>query len=95
MSPISALTIEDVEALEHTFYGPTWTKNDDGSWYLPQFTIGWQIAEWCAEYLQAADGSPWRFTLEQLRFILWWYATDKSGRFVYRTGVLQRMKGWG
>src|SRR5690348_2730254 len=41
------------------------------------------------------DGGPWRFTPEQLRFVLWWYAVDEDGRFVYRTGVLQRMKGWG
>jgi hypothetical protein len=30
-----------------------------------------------------------------MRFILWWYAVDEFGRFVYRKGVLQRMKGWG
>jgi hypothetical protein len=40
------------------------------------------------------EGS-WQFTLEQLRFVLWWYAVDESGEFVYRTGVLQRLKGWG
>ncbi|MFC0622827.1 hypothetical protein [Kribbella deserti] len=27
--------------------------------------------------------------------MLWWYALDESGRFIYRKGVLQRMKGWG
>lgn len=89
------LSLEDVALLEHIFIGPTWRKNEDGSWYLPNHTLGWQIAAWCATFLNSEDGGPWRFTLEQLRFILWWYAVDKRGRFVYRKGVLQRMKGWG
>lgn len=75
--------------------GPTWQRCDDGSWKLPELTLGWEIAEWCAKYLQNDEGEPWRFTLEQLRFILWWYAIDERGRFIYRNGVLQRMKGWG
>jgi hypothetical protein len=27
--------------------------------------------------------------------VLWWYAVDATGRFVYRKGVIQRLKGWG
>lgn len=27
--------------------------------------------------------------------MLWWYAVDDTGRFIYRKGVLQRLKGWG
>jgi hypothetical protein len=34
------------------------------------------------------DGKPWKFTPEQMRFVLWWYAVDTRGRFVYRKGVL-------
>lgn len=34
-------------------------------------------------------------TDEQTRFILWWYAVDERGRFVYRDGVFRRMKGAG
>lgn len=75
--------------------GPTWQCDDDGNWVLPERTLGWEIAAWCATYLNGMDGKPWRFTLEQLRFVLWWYAIDENGRFLYRTGVLQRMKGWG
>jgi hypothetical protein len=66
---------------------------------LPQHTLGWQALEWTAEYLQQPDGphaeAPWRFTPEQARFVLWWYAVDERGRFVYRSGMLRRMKGWG
>ncbi|MGW6745968.1 hypothetical protein ACWGDX_35420 [Streptomyces sp. NPDC055025] len=95
MSPIPALTVEEIDALEPAFLGPTWLKNPDGSWTLPKCTLGWQIAGWCAEYLKAEDGGPWRFTREQLRFVLHWYAVDESGRFTHRKGVLQRLKGWG
>jgi hypothetical protein len=95
VSPISTLTAEEIELLEPTFMGPTWQKEASGQWLLPSKTLGWQIAGWCAEYLNAEDGGPWRFTKEQLRFVLHWYAVDSSGRFMNRKGVLQRMKGWG
>lgn len=89
------LTAEEIEKLDPIYHGPTWKKNPDGSWLLPDRTLGWQIAAWCAEYLLDDDGNPWKFTLEQLRFLLWWYAVDETGRFIYRRGVLQRLKGWG
>jgi phage terminase large subunit-like protein len=90
-----ALTAEEIAELEHSFIGPTWAKDEDGNWDLPELTLGWEIAMWCSKWLRGMDGKPWKFTPEQLRFVLWWYAIDASGRFVYRTGVLQRMKGWG
>ncbi|WP_189112236.1 terminase [Pilimelia terevasa] len=92
MSRIDAVA---VDALTPSFIGPTWARTENGSWLLPQRTLGWQIVGWCAEYLRGEDGGPWRFTTEQLRFILWWYAVDEYGRFIYRKGVLQRLKGWG
>ena len=62
-------------------------------------SLGWQALEWCAEYLQIPDGpqagEPWMFTPEQARFVLWWYAIDERGRFVYNYAMLRRMKGWG
>ncbi|UZJ23705.1 hypothetical protein RHODO2019_10845 [Rhodococcus antarcticus] len=84
----------DYNELEPIFIGPTWQRSDDGAWLLPECTLGWQIAGWCAEWLTGEDGKPWKFTREQLRFVLWWYAIDSTGRFVHRTGVLQRLKGW-
>jgi hypothetical protein len=95
MAASSTLSPEEIDALEPIFLGPTWLRNDDGSWLLPEKTLGWQIAGWCAEYLRSETGGPWKFTREQLRFILHWYAVDKNGRFVNRKGVLQRLKGWG
>ncbi|MFF3249727.1 terminase [Actinacidiphila glaucinigra] len=89
------LTPEEIDALEPTFFGPTWQRDAFGRWVLPGKTLGWQIAGWAAEYLKAEDGGPWKFTREQLRFVLHWYAVDEHGRFTNRKGVLQRMKGWG
>lgn len=67
---------------------------------LPQHTIGWHALAWSAEYLRQPDGpdagDPWRYTREQARFVLWWYATDPTGRrFVYRRGMFRRIKGHG
>lgn len=62
-------------------------------------TLGWAVIDWCMTYLLQPDGpgagDPWIFTDEQTRFVLYWYAIDDEGRFLYRSGVLRRMKGWG
>jgi phage terminase large subunit-like protein len=66
---------------------------------LPERTLGWQVLQWTADYLLQPDGpnagEPWRFTPEQARFVLWWYAIDERGRFLYRYGMFRRMKGHG
>ena len=87
----------EIELLEPDFIGPTWQRTDAGKWLLPEHTLGWEVIGWAAEYLNAVDGSggTFRFTPEQARFVLWWYAINEQGEFVYRTGVLQRLKGWG
>lgn len=90
-----SLTEEELEVVDPIKIGPTWLRGESGKWLLPERTLGWEIAGWCAEWLLGNDSKPWKFTPEQLRFILWWYAVDETGDFVYRTGVLQRLKGWG
>lgn len=54
---------------------------------------------WMYEYLRTPGGphagEPFLPTMEQARFLLWWYAVDPTGKFVYREGILRRMKGWG
>ncbi|MEU0937583.1 terminase [Embleya sp. NPDC005971] len=63
---------------------------------LPEFTLGWHALSWTATSLQHGGGKPWRYTPEQARLTLWWYAVDpETSQFVYRDGVLQRLKGWG
>lgn len=92
----AGVTLEEArELVTPVTIGPTWKRNEDGAWLLPDKTLGWEIIGWCAQWLQDEDGNRWTFTKEQARFILWWYAVDNEGRFVYRTGVLQRLKGWG
>jgi hypothetical protein len=79
--------------------GPTWRKTADGQWYLPDMSLGWGVINWLASYVKTPSGtnagSPFMPTLEQARFILWWYAVDEAGAYSYRNGVLRRSKGWG
>lgn len=74
--------------------GPTW-QTDGGFWVLPDLSLGWEMLAWSGAYLQAGRDEPWVWTDEQARFLLWWYAVDDNGRFLYRDGVLQRLKGFG
>ena len=89
-----------VEKYYPLFIGPSWRRDGRGEWDLPKWTLGWEIAAWCARNLNSLDddapeGTGFRFTMEQFRFVLHWYAVDELGEFVYRRSVLQRMKGWG
>ena len=76
--------------------GPTW-QFEDGQWLLPEYTLGWEIVAWIETELESPDGTgdPFVLTPEQTRFVLWYYAIDERGNFIYRHGVLQRLKGWG
>lgn len=76
--------------------GPTWKRGPDGRFLLPEYTLGWHCLAWTATYLQHYAGKPWRYTPEQARLTLWWYALDPvTNRFLWRDGVVQRLKGWG
>lgn len=77
--------------------GPVWQRTTDGGWYLPEKTLGWEVLNWWAEYVNSpgSAGGPFIPTLEQARFTLWWYAVDENGKYSYREGVLRRLKGWG
>lgn len=79
--------------------GPTWTRGDDGRFIMPERSLGWGVINWLYEYVLTPGGpyagEPFMPTLEQVRFLVWWYAVDEDGRFVYRQGVLRRLKGWG
>lgn len=96
--------------IEATHFGPTWQRNPDwdgvsltgphSQFMLPEYTLGHQAMAWVKDNLLSPDSNeyhqePWSPTYEQWRFILWWYAIDERGRWLYRRGVLQRMKGWG
>lgn len=91
------LSVAPEPYLEPVRIGPTWVRDPDhpSGWLLPPVTLGWAIVQWQADYLKHATGQPWRYTPEQLRFVLHWYALDEGLRWVYRDGILQRLKGWG
>lgn len=108
MIPIPiTLNAADTEELDLTvenfppkILGPTWRRDAEGAFLRPKHSLGWQIAGWVQEHIldpngDAHDPRPWRFTNEQLRFLVWWYAVNSDGEFIYRQGVLQRLKGWG
>jgi hypothetical protein len=84
------------DVVEPFTIGPTWKRGPDGRFVLPEYTLGWHCLAWTATYLQHYVGAPWRYTAEQARLTLWWYAMDPvTNRFLWRDGVIQRLKGWG
>ncbi|MEH0627795.1 terminase [Streptomyces stelliscabiei] len=84
------------DVVEPFTLGPTWKRGPDGRFLLPEYTLGWHCLSWTKTYLQHYVGRAWQFTPEQARLTLWWYAMDPvTNRFLWRDGVLQRLKGWG
>lgn len=77
------------------FLGKSWETDAFGNFAQPEHTLGWQAIRWVEQNLLDDEGKPFNLTDEQKRLLLWWYAVDERGRFVYRKGVLQRLKGWG
>lgn len=65
----------------------------------PSETLGYQIIRWAQKYIVTPDGEkagePWKFTPEQLRFVLWFYSIKPDGGWAYSAGTLRRAKGWG
>ena len=92
------MTVELLPAPPH-IVGPTWRKTVDGSWYLPEKSLGWGVLNWWAQYVKTPGGEnageAFMPTLEQARWVLWWYAVDEEGKYAYRNGVFRRMKGHG
>lgn len=65
----------------------------------PELTLGWEAARWAMENLRQpngpAAGAAWRPIDSQLRFLLWWYAVDESGAWLYHHAVRRLSKGSG
>lgn len=66
---------------------------------LPELTLGWGALEFAARYLRHPNGlrarEPWMCTDEQMRFVLWWYAVNPDGSWVFDHGVRRLAKGSG
>lgn len=65
----------------------------------PAFTLGFEAARWAEKILVQPNGPraglPLRFTTDQLRFLLWWYALDDQGQWIFHHGVRRLAKGSG
>lgn len=66
---------------------------------VPELTLGWGVIGWAATFLRQpngpAAGRQWAPTLGQARFLLWWYAVDPSGLWLFNHGVRRLAKGSG
>ena len=62
-------------------------------------SLGYDVLAWAEEYLAQPDGAnageSWRWTRSQARIVLWWYAIDEAGRWLYRRGQIVLPKGSG
>lgn len=66
---------------------------------VPDLTLGWEALKWTSKYLRQPNGpkAGQRFepTMGQLRFLLWWYAVQPDGQWVFHHGVRRLAKGSG
>lgn len=66
---------------------------------LPEHTLGYEALAWAAKYLRHPNGiragKAWQFTREQARFVLWFYALDDAGRWLFHHGARRLAKGSG
>lgn len=63
-------------------------------------TLGWGVLSWALRVPFHQPNGPragqsFKPTLRQVRFILWWYAVDDHGDFIFRHGVRRLAKGSG
>lgn len=66
---------------------------------IPTRTLGWEALAWAATYLLHPNGIrqglPWKFTDEQARFVLWFYALNEDGTWVFAEAHRRLAKGSG
>lgn len=66
---------------------------------VPELTLGYLAAHWAESNLLQPNGpragQKFRLTDRQLRFLLWWYAVDSDGNWLFHHGVRRLAKGSG
>lgn len=66
---------------------------------VPEFTLAWGAIQWAMENLRQPNGpnagQNWRPIDSQVRFLLWWYAVDEYGDWLYHHGARRLAKGSG
>ncbi len=65
----------------------------------PKFTLGYEGVKWAHTWLIQPNGpragQPFRCTFDQFRFLLWWYAIDEFGEWLFNHAVRRLAKGSG
>lgn len=65
----------------------------------PSLTLGWGVIAHASRLLIQPNGPRagklWTPTTGQARFLLWWYAVDEDGRWLFNHGVRRLAKGSG
>lgn len=64
----------------------------------PKLTLGWEAWTWCRKLTQPNGpraGLNFEPTVDQIRFLLWWYAIDREGRWLFNHGARRLAKGSG
>lgn len=68
-------------------------------WEEPEWTLGWQVAEWVETYLRVPGGpdygKPLVLTGWQLRALVDLYAVDRRGEWLFRRAQVRLAKGTG
>jgi hypothetical protein len=66
---------------------------------VPEYTLGWEAIRAAGKYLKHPNGprarQRWKFVESQVRFLLWWYAVDEDGSWLFHHGVRRLAKGSG
>jgi hypothetical protein len=66
---------------------------------VPELTLGWGCIAWITDNLVQPNGPnaglPFHLTRSQVRFLLWFYALDENGRWLYYRAVRRLAKGSG
>lgn len=65
----------------------------------PDRTLGWEAVWWAEEWLIQPNGpragKPFRFTPDQIQFLVWWYALDNEAHWLFHHGARRLAKGSG
>jgi len=66
---------------------------------LPKYTLGFEAMAWAERYLRQPNGPnagrPWEFVASQAKFLVWWYALDEDGQWLFRRACRRLSKGSG
>lgn len=66
---------------------------------IPDLTLGWEAVRWASKFIRQPNGpragERFEFVDSQIRFLLWWYALDEDGEWLFHHGVRRLAKGSG